>query len=135
VYDYVRKSQCETNNVPPEVEMRWKKNIYWLIGLCLILSAVVKAVMKKQGITDPLSWGNILSELGPAMAFILIGLSMILDYRDLLDWFGTHLRWNPPTFSFRIGGWFFLIGGLLFLAVGIMNALIALSIIPNLYLP
>mgnify|MGYP000567451899 CR=1 FL=1 len=115
--------------------MHWRKCTYWLIGLCFISSAIVKTVMKAQDITGPLAWGNILSQFGAAMTFILIGLSIILDYKHLLDWFGVHLHWEPSACSFRVLGFGFLVGGLLLLAPNVMNAFAALGIIPNPYLP
>jgi hypothetical protein len=96
--------------------MKMRRIIWVLIGLCLIL-VVVGEFMRNEG----LEWAHFLGEFGVSIAFILTGLSMILDYRFLLDWLRTHLHWNYlSTLRFRIGGWFTLIFGL----IGLTAALI-----------
>lgn len=115
--------------------MRRRKYTYLLIGSCSAFSIVVNAVAKKQGSPDPLSWGTILYEFGSAMTYILIGLSMILDYEYLLDWLARHFGWNPPSdLGFRVLGSIPLLFGLLVLALSAMRVLAALGAIPNPYL-
>jgi hypothetical protein len=116
--------------------VRWRKYVYLLIGLCWVASSIIQAVMKEQGITDPLAWGWILSEFAAAIAIILGALSMILDHKHLLDWLRLHLRWNyPSSIGFCMLGFLFLCGGLLLLVTNVMDVLAVLGVIPNPYLP
>ena len=113
--------------------MHWKAYIYWSIILWIILSIVASAMMKKQD--DPsfyMLW-KILYEFTLTSILLIIGLGMVLDYGDLLKWFGEHLSWRPPAFGFRIFGCFVLLVSLVFLATSIMDLCIVLGILPNLY--
>ena len=115
--------------------MHWKKCVYWLIPFCIVSSVIADAVMDNKGITDPLAWGNISRDFATAMVAILIGLVMIVDYKNLLDWLDTHLGWTTSaTCWFRVIGCCYLLVGLVMLASKITDALAALAIIPNPYL-
>jgi hypothetical protein len=113
--------------------MRWRAYTYGSIILWFVLSIVASAMMDKQDSPGLyMSW-KVLYEFAHTFVFLTIGLGMILDYQDLLTWFGKHLNWRPPVFSFRMLGWFILLASLVVLATGIMDLLILLGIVPNWY--
>jgi hypothetical protein len=56
------------------------------------------------------------------MSFILVDLSMILDYKYLLGWLARHFGWNPPSdLGFRVLGSILLLFGLLVLAPSVVR--------------
>jgi len=113
--------------------MRWKAYVYGSIVFWFILSGSASEMMKRQVDPSVITWWKVIDEFASTPIFMIVGLGMILDYKDLLKWAGEHLNWRPPASVFRLLGWFFFLCSLVILAIGTMDMLIVLGIIPNLY--
>lgn len=115
--------------------MRWKAYVYGSIILWIFLFIVTAVMMEKQNGSGLYLLWKALNELGATFIFLIAGLGVVLDHRDLLKWSGEHLNWRPPTWSFLMFGWFVLLASLVLLALSITDLLILLGILPYQYDP
>jgi uncharacterized protein (DUF433 family)/lipid-A-disaccharide synthase-like uncharacterized protein len=114
---------------------RGRKLLYWLTGLSFILTVIADVVMKRHSTLDRLAWEIIAYEFWATATCVLLGLSMVLDYRHLVSWLEEHLHWKSRPRMFRAFGFLVLLGSLPLLAIFVMDLLAALGVIPNPYLP
>ena len=113
-------------------KMRSRKYLCLLVVACLVFYAVLSAIMKRQGPIAPLSWGSIISTSAFALGCLITGLYIILfpkDWLNLLSRFGP----EPPTWSLRLLGIFWLFSSFLLFALTIWDIIAALGLIPSPY--
>ena len=107
--------------------------IYWVIGLLLISSIIIG--WERTIPYNPLALKTIVTDIESALAFSLLGISMVFNYEAMLKWIENHFRLSLPTGRFRLLGCFFSCISLFMLILSVNNFLVYLGIVPNPYVP
>lgn len=94
--------------------MHWRTGLYITIGVGCISWIILSILDEISGPFDKLSWVGLSLYFVPGVTLILIGGSMILDSRHLLEKLGINLNFYPPAYQIRGAGCICLIAGLAF---------------------
>ena len=103
--------------------MHWRRVVYGIIGLSFIAWIVFSMANEISSPYDQLSWIRLSLFFIPAITQILLGGSMILDHKHLLNILGILLNFHPSSFMFRLAGAIILFSGLFFFFAGVLQSL------------
>jgi hypothetical protein len=112
--------------------MAWRKAVYSVIALYILLTVVVVALVKARGTLDPLSWPTIVVNIGLGAVILCVGLDALLFAQGFLKWMQ---RWrplrnySPHPLLVRSCGALFVAAGSLLLGENLLNALSMTGII------